>query len=152
MSENSPADKGQRNYAQLQNFLSKVLLYGVLLSTAIIIVGLILMIVTNSTGYTCDSSGDLLSCLLHYNAAVVPHGDYPSNLSTLISGVGQLKPFAVIQLGVTVLLATPVFRVFASLVLFAIEKDRAFVYVTLFVFLVLLFSFFVVPQIPLFKA
>ena len=51
-----------------------------------------------------------------------------------------------------VLLATPVFRVFASLVLFAIEKDKLFMLITLFVFLVLLFSFFVAPGISLFKA
>ncbi|MGA2876440.1 MAG: DUF1634 domain-containing protein, partial [Nitrososphaerales archaeon] len=68
------------------------------------------------------------------------------------SGLAQLKPFSVIQLGVIVLLATPVFRVFASLVLFAIEKDKPFVLITLFVFLVLLFSFFIAPEISLFQA
>ena len=63
-----------------------------------------------------------------------------------------VKPFAIIQLGVIILLATPVLRVTSSLVLFAFEKDRAFVLITLFVLAVLLFSFFIVPMIPIFKA
>lgn len=142
----------ERMYASMQNILSKTLLYGVLLSTAIIVIGLALMTVTNSTGYVCDSSGDSLKCILNYNEATIPHGDYPNTLGSIALGLGSLKPFAVIALGVIVLLATPVLRVFASLVLFGIEKDRVFVMITLFVFLVLLFSFFVVPQIPIFKA
>ena len=136
----------------MQNLLSKCLLYGVLLSTAIIIIGLILMSTTSSTGYSCDNSADSLSCLLSYNANIIPHGDYPNNLISLATGLAELKPFAVIQLGVIVLIATPVFRVFASLVLFSIEKDKPFILITLFVFLILLFSFFLVPIIPLFQA
>ncbi len=110
------------------------------------------MAATYSTGYQCDFTSASLNCLLNYNAAVIPHGDYPNTLISIASGVVALKPFAIIELGVIVLLATPVFRVGASLVLFAIEKDRPFILITLFVLLVLLFSFFVVPFIPLFKA
>jgi uncharacterized membrane protein len=151
----SKEDKGtydEKKYALMQGVLSKTLLYGVILSTAIVIIGLIYMAATYSTGYQCDFTGASLSCLLNYNAALIPHGDYPNTLVSIATGVVALKPFAIIELGVVVLLATPVFRVAASLVLFAIEKDRAFVLITLFVLLVLLFSFFVVPFIPLFKA
>ena len=142
----------EKRHASMQIILSRTLLYGVILSTAIIVLGLILMAVTGATGYPCDNAGDTLSCLLNYNPATIPHGVYPNTLTSLGAGLARLAPFSVIQLGVIVLLATPVFRVFASLVLFAIEKDRAFVLITLFVFLVLLFSFFVVPEIPFFKA
>ena len=143
---------GSNRYLRMQVTLSRTLLYGVLLSTAVIIVGLVLMAVTNSTGYACDSSHDSLSCILNYNANVIPHGDYPNTLLSLGAGLTQLKPFSVVQLGVVILLATPVFRVFASLILFGLEKDRSFVFITLFVLLILLFSFFVVPAIPFFKA
>jgi len=136
----------------MQSVLSKTLLYGVVLSTMIIIVGLVYMAGTYSSGYQCDFTSASLSCLLNYNANVIPHGDYPNNLASIASGLIQLRPFAIIQLGVIVLLATPVIRVFASLLLFAIEKDKQFVLITLFVLLVLLFSFFVVPEIPIFKA
>jgi len=150
--ENEPGSYDQKKYALMQGVLSKTLLYGVILSTTIIVIGLVYMAGTYSTGYDCDFTTASLSCLLNYNAAVIPHGDYPNSLATIASGVVALKPFAIIELGVVVLLATPVFRVGASLLLFAIEKDRAFVLITLFVLLVLLFSFFVVPFIPFFKA
>jgi uncharacterized membrane protein len=136
----------------MQSVLSKTLLYGVILSTSIIVIGLVYMAATYSSGYQCDFTDASLNCLLNYNPAAIPHGDYPNTLFSIAAGLAQLKPFAIIQLGVIVLLATPVIRVFASLVLFAIEKDRAFVVITLFVLLVLLFSFFVVPEIPIFKA
>ncbi|MGI0090236.1 MAG: DUF1634 domain-containing protein [Nitrososphaerales archaeon] len=141
-----------KRFARMQNFLGNTLLYGVLLSTAIVVTGLILMAVTASTGYGCDNSADSLSCILTYKANSIPHGDYPSSLFSLAAGLPQLKPFAVIELGILVLLATPVFRVFASLVLFSLEKDKPFILITLFVFLVLLFSFFVAPEISLFQA
>ena len=155
MKPDSEAHKGsfdQKKYAIMQGVLSKTLLYGVILSTTIIIIGMFYMAATYSTGYQCDFTDASLSCLLGYNAATIPHGDYPNTLASIASGLQQLKPFAIIQLGVIVLLATPVFRVFASLVLFAIENDRPFVLITLFVLLILLFSFFIVPGIPLFKA
>jgi uncharacterized membrane protein len=142
----------KKRYALMQSVLSKTLLYGVVVSTIIIVMGLVTMAVTNRTGYVCDASGDSLNCLLNYNANTIPHGDYPNSLPALISGLEQGKSFAIIQLGVIVLLATPVIRVTASLALFAIENDRPFVLITLFVLLILLFSFFIVPEIPLFKA
>jgi uncharacterized membrane protein len=142
----------EKKYATMQSVLSKTLLYGVILSTSIIVIGLVYMAGTYSTGYQCDFTPVSLSCLLNYNPATIPHGDYPNSLASIAQGLVQLKPFAIIQLGVIVLLATPVFRVAASLVLFAIEKDRAFVLITLLVLIILLFSFFVIPMIPFFKA
>jgi uncharacterized membrane protein len=133
--------------------LSKTLLYGVLASTGIVVAGLIVLVVTNSTGYACDSVGDSLNCILSYggsgNAALQL---YPATIPAIISGVAQGKSFAIIMLGVIVLLATPVLRVLTSLILFGLENDRNFVFITLFVLAVLLFSFFVVPFIPIFKA
>jgi uncharacterized membrane protein len=142
----------QKKYALMQGVLSRTLLYGVVLSTTIIVIGLFYMAATYSSGYQCDFTSASLNCLLNYNAAVIPHGDYPNTLASIASGLIQLRPFAIIQFGVIVLLATPVFRVFASLVLFAIENDRPFILITLFVLFILLFSFFVVPEIPIFKA
>jgi uncharacterized membrane protein len=139
-------------FALMQSVLSKTLLYGVILSISIIFVGLVYMAATYSSGYACDFTSASLHCLLNYNSNAIPHGDYPSTLQSIATGLIQLKPFAIIQLGVVVLLATPVFRVSASLVLFAIENDKPFVLITLFVLLVLLFSFFIVPEIPIFKA
>ena len=132
--------------------LSNTLLYGVLASTGVIILGLIMLVAKDSTGYACDSSGEALSCILSFKSTYTPSQLYPNTLAAIASGLVAVKPFAIIQLGVIILLATPVLRVGSSLVLFAYEKDKAFVLITLFVLLVLLFSFFIVPLIPIFKA
>jgi uncharacterized membrane protein len=136
----------------MERILSKTLLYGVLASTGVVILGLIILAVKGSTGYACDGSGDALSCIVSFKSSYSPSQLYPDTLAAVASGLLALKPFAIIQLGVIILLATPVLRVGSSLVLFAYEKDRAFVLITLFVLLVLLFSFFIVPMIPIFKA
>lgn len=136
----------------MERVLSNILLLGVLVSTVVIIIGLILLIAKGSTGYVCDNSGDALNCIVSYKTGYNPSQLYPITLAAIASGLVALKPLAIIQLGVIVLLATPVLRVGSSLVLFGLEKNRAFVLITLFVLVMLLFSFFVVPLIPIFKA
>ena len=146
------ADPVNKQHHRMERILSKTLLYGVLASTVVVILGLIILAVKGSTGYACDGSGDALSCIVSFKSSYSPSQLYPDTLAAVASGLLALKPFAIIQLGVIILLATPVLRVGSSLVLFAYEKDRAFVLITLFVLLVLLFSFFIVPMIPIFKA
>jgi uncharacterized membrane protein len=134
----------------LHNIVSNTLLYGVLISAVILTIGVVLMFAEWRTGYACPLSNT--ACLLSYNANTIPHGSYPSNLQTLYSGLIVLKPFAVIELGIIVLIATPALRVVSSIFSFAAEKDRTFVAITAFVLAVLLFSFFIVPLIPIFQA
>jgi uncharacterized membrane protein len=134
----------------LHILVSKTLLYGVLTSAAILAIGVIAMFAEGRTGYTCSLSS--VTCLLSYNPMTVPHGDYPNTLQSLYAGLVTLKPFAIIELGIFVLIATPALRVLASVFTFAAEKDKMFVAITVFVLAVLLFSFFVVPFIPIFQA
>jgi uncharacterized membrane protein len=145
-------EKERGQHRRMEHVLSDTLLYGVLASTGVIILGLIMLTATGSTGYACDISGDALSCILSFKLSYAPSQLYPNTLAAVASGLILVKPFAIIQLGVIILLATPLFRVGSSLFLFAFEKDRAFVLITLFVLGVLLFSFFIVPMIPIFKA
>jgi uncharacterized membrane protein len=49
-------------------------------------------------------------------------------------------PQAIIMIGLLILIATPVARVVFSLVAFALERDRAYVVITLIVLIVLLYS------------
>jgi uncharacterized membrane protein len=51
-----------------------------------------------------------------------------------------LRPASVIQLGLLLLIATPVARVAMSLVAFILQRDRVYVVVTLIVLAVLIFS------------
>lgn len=49
---------------------------------------------------------------------------------------------AIIQCGLLLLIATPVARVFFSIIGFALEKDRLYVALTLIVFFILIYSLF----------
>jgi uncharacterized membrane protein len=64
------------------------------------------------------------------------------SLRGLGHGIAAADPAAIIQLGVLLLIATPVARVVFALVAFAIERDKLYVAVSLTVLAVLIFGFF----------
>jgi uncharacterized membrane protein len=66
------------------------------------------------------------------------------NLATILSGILNLNGLFIAEIGVLVLLATPIVRVAVTTVVFAAEKDRAYVAIGILVLVVLLFSIFVV--------
>jgi uncharacterized membrane protein len=69
----------------------------------------------------------------------------PENLKSpreIVHGVVRMSAPAIIQLGLLLLIATPVARVAFSAVAFAIEGDRMYVVITLIVLAVLLYSLF----------
>ncbi len=85
--------------------------------------------------------------LIRNGAAPLPdykafHGESAqfSTIEGILTGVGQFRGRAIIQLGVLLLIATPVARVVFSAVAFALEKDKLYVCITLFVLAILLFS------------
>lgn len=59
-------------------------------------------------------------------------------LGGIVSGALALHPRAIVQLGLLLLIATPVVRVAFSLVAFAFERDRTYVVVTFIVLVLLL--------------
>jgi len=72
------------------------------------------------------------------------HGDpeFLRTLTGIVRGAFHLDGRAIIQLGLLLLIATPVARVAFSAVAFAIERDYLYVWITLFVLAVLLYSLF----------
>jgi len=127
----------------MNKILGIVLRSGVIFSGAIIAIGTTLFIANHSLDDT--------SAYLAYNPSLIPHGNFPVTLASIASGLVSLDPSSIIQLGFLVLLATPVTRVALSLLLFAAEKDRRFVYLTGAVLAILLFSILATPLIPLFN-
>ena len=61
-------------------------------------------------------------------------------VSGIIRGAASFHGRNIIQLGLLILIATPVARVAFSVVAFALERDRLYVVITLIVLAVLLFS------------
>ena len=113
---------------RIEVILGNLLRTGVLVSAAVVLVG---------------------ACIYLYRHAHDP-ADYrvfrgePSEYRTIsgviqsvISGRGQ----GIIQLGLLLLIATPIARVAFSVVGFAIERDRLYVAFTLLVLAILLYSF-----------
>jgi len=104
--------------------ISDVLRGGVLLSAAIIMLGVVLL---------------FAHILLGHRAPVTYQ--IPRTAASVLQGVLQGDPVSVIALGLLVLLATPVVRVGVSLVTFALEGDRLYTAITALVLLILLLSF-----------
>jgi uncharacterized membrane protein len=95
---------------------------GVLISTVVIGVGVILLLAHPVN--------------LASRALVFPH-----TLGEVWSGMFTLHAQAFIALGLLLLIATPVIRVAASLLAFALEQDRRYVAITAIVLVILLASF-----------
>jgi len=103
-------------------------------------------------------AGVLLSAFVVLSGGVIylaRHGDSPANYRVFRGEPGELKSvtgilhyaFAmrgrgIIQLGLLILIATPVARVAFAIFGFAAEKDRMYVVFTLIVFVILLYSLF----------
>ncbi len=112
---------------RLDSMVSFVLRLGVNLAAAIVLVGAVVF--------------------LHRHGHELPHygvfrGE-PSDLRTIggiLRDAAALSGRGLIQLGLLALVATPVARVALSLVVFAVQRDRIYVAVTLLVLALLLLS------------
>jgi len=98
---------------RINRVLHKVLLTGMVLSMATMMVGLLL--------YIASGSGD---------DKTIPFDD-------LLGELANGTPLAIVQLGILMLIATPLMRVVAATVVFAAEKDRQFVLISLFVLIMI---------------
>ncbi|GIP29851.1 membrane protein [Paenibacillus sp. J23TS9] len=101
--------------------VSRWLRVGVIISAAVIVLGLILLFIQGGSGY--------------------PENFYPHTLSDIFSGTAQLKPYAVITTGLILLILTPVLRVAISIWVFVREGDKLYVIITSIVLIILIISF-----------
>ena len=124
--------------------IGRVLRYGVVISAAVILIGTLSL--ATSIGSADTSS------YLSYNPGAVPHDGVQVSASAILGGLATFAPFSWIELGVILLIATPVARVLISVFLFAAERDRLYVLITAAVLTLLLFSMLVTPFIPVFHA
>ncbi|MDG6926302.1 MAG: DUF1634 domain-containing protein [Nitrososphaerota archaeon] len=118
----------------MNGILSDILKYGVVVSTALVALGMVLTFAYTPTGFP-DSLQQIIS---------TNYGMPTTSPVDLFTGLGAASPSSVLQLGLILLLATPVARVAASAVIFMLEHDKKYVLITLFVLSVLLVSTFVI--------
>ena len=115
----------QADPERLRLAVSRVLMAGVVASAVLLLIGL-------ATAALVGWTGSLIGA---------PPPTAPVyTLSGLLAGLAALQPVAIAQLGLFVLVLTPIVRVVASLVLFAEERDRAYVLISLGVLTILLAS------------
>jgi uncharacterized membrane protein len=118
----------------MADVIAGLLIVGVVTSAVLMAAGLLLLAVTGRSGYP----GELgLDALVNRTSEA-----FPRTIGDIVSGVRDLRPFALIELGVIVLIATPVVRVAASVLLFWHERDRLYAGITLIVLALLLVSIF----------
>lgn len=127
--------KADAKLGQAELIVSGVLRYGVLISMILTILGVALLVIEGSTGY--GQTFDVSVILSH------PEGQaslWPHTLTGIMSGALAGRPYAVILLGLGLLIATPLLRVAISVFIFLIERDHTYVAITLFVLGVLIIS------------
>lgn len=84
--------------------------------------------------------------LMQHGASAADYGTFRGEASQLnsigaiVTGAFQGQSRAIVQLGLLLLIATPIARVFFSLVAFVLQRDRLYTIVTSIVLAVLLFS------------
>lgn len=113
----------------VEMFIGQQLRWGVISASIIALIGGIIYLYTNGQGTPSYTE---------FNGAPL----YVRHLPGILQGVRQLDGMAIIQLGVVVLLATPITRIAFSILAFAIEKDTLYVFITLIVLGVITFSIF----------
>lgn len=112
----------------MEIWISYVLRIGVMVSGAVILVGLAFFLIRGASSTSSTTAEDLLRG--GGNVITVSPG-------SIARGVLALDPVAIIQVGVLLLILTPMMRVGMTILLFGAQRDWTFVGITCIVFAVL---------------
>jgi uncharacterized membrane protein len=132
----STLNHNDKQTLRVELFIAQLLRWGVVISFVIVATGIGAVVVTGQTGYHQIRLDDVASVVQY---RIRP--DFPNSLGAVLSGLIALRPYAIIALGLLVLIAIPVARVAVSVVAFALERDWLYVVITAFVLAMLLLSF-----------
>lgn len=112
---------------QVDQLLGNLLRIGVIVATIVAVIGGVLLLAQRGLA---PASGHVFS------------GEPPElrSVGGIVRGVASLHPDAIVQLGLVLLIATPVARVAMSLVAFILQRDRVYIVVTTIVLGLLIFS------------
>jgi uncharacterized membrane protein len=115
------------NPERFRTLVSGILIIGVVTSATLILVGLV-------SSFVIGWEGSLVG---------TPAGAAPlTDFGSMFASLGAVRPIGIAQLGLVVLVATPVLRVGASCVAFLAEGDRLYAGITFVVLVILLVSLF----------
>lgn len=109
--------------------IGNLLRFGVSVAAAVVLTGFIIYLV-GAHGIPPDYR--------HFHGTPI----VPSMFGSILRNAARLDGRSVIELGILLLVATPVARVMFCIAAFAVERDRFYVLASSIVLLVLLYSFF----------
>lgn len=121
---------GAQDFASIEALLSQVLLRGVLASAAVILLGVALFVAQGGA-----------RAILFARAMPAEGGADPQSLRAVLDGVRSAQPAAVTDLGLLLLMVTPVASVAISILAFAARRDWLYVAISAFVFAMLMLGF-----------
>jgi Predicted membrane protein len=123
---NTNTDNIDRN---IEAFLGSLLKVGIIVSGSIVAFGAIIFLVRHGSEKT------------NYHTFTPDIFNF-SDFKGLFEGVIAFRSASIMELGILLLIATPVLRVLFSIFAFAYEKDYMYVIFTVIVLTVLIFSYF----------
>ncbi|MFA5257759.1 MAG: DUF1634 domain-containing protein [Opitutales bacterium] len=124
-----------RDPISVELVISEILRWGVRVSLGLILLGTALCFLRcNDYGVNGGTPEDL-------HALIANGASFPRTLGWLWSGLFALRGQAVLVAGLLLLISTPVLRVMAAIVAFSIHRDRAYVGISLLVFLLVVTAF-----------
>jgi uncharacterized membrane protein len=109
--------------------ISRMLRTGVSLAAGVVLIGAVLYLL-QAPGAAPDFQ--------HFHGVPSPAG----RITPILDGIRQRDSRSIIQLGILVLIATPIMRVGYCVFGFAAQKDKVYIVVSSVVLVVLLYSFF----------
>jgi uncharacterized membrane protein len=112
---------------QVEQLIGRMLQLGVVAAALVTILGGILLLIQH--GSTVPDYREF-----------VGGPDYVTSLGGIVRGVLALRSESIVQLGLVLLIATPVARVAFTLVAFTLQRDRVYIALTTVVLLVLLYG------------
>ncbi len=145
------ADPALVKVGRLEVALSNVLRTGVIVSIALVTIGAVVSFVRQG-GWNAEPGATLAAAdgragLIEQTRALAgqvrfqEEPAFPHSLGGLAHSLGAMQGRGIIVLGLVVLIATPVVRVAASIVAFALARDRRYTIITSIVLALLLLSF-----------
>jgi uncharacterized membrane protein len=123
----SGSPEGRLDDARMELIMGRLLQTGVLLAALVVLVGGVMYVIAHAVGYS------------NYRVFVArPVGlRHPK---ALLAGIAHGDAAAVIQLGILLLVATPICRVIFAVIAFSLQRDRLYIAVSLIVLAVLLYG------------
>jgi len=135
MSPKNPENKKgvyDKPVGPIELLIGRLLRIGVIVSLIIIILGVFLIFNTHPS--YLNSSADL-------KRLISPGAAFPKTLEAVSTGLLVMQGKAVVMVGLLLLMLTPILRVAMSLVLFILQRDLKFTFITGTVLIVLMISF-----------